>query len=103
MSNKLPLKPIGGNILVKPESAEETTPSGLVISSSAKAEKPQRGQVLALGTGKKDKDGKPLPFNVEVGDVVVFKKYSPDEIEIENQTYLIMEEGDILAVVENSK
>lgn len=99
MSKQLPLKPIGGNILVKPESAEEKTPSGLLISASAKGEKPQRGEVLALGTGRKDKDGKPMPFNVEVGDFVVFKKYSPDEIEIDGETYLIMEENDILAVV----
>lgn len=92
------MKPIGSNILVKPESQDETTPSGLVISASAKSEKPQRGEVLALGTGRKDKDGKVLPFSVEVGDVVVFKKYSPDEIEVDGETYLIMEETDILAV-----
>lgn len=98
MSAKLPLKPIGGNILVLPDQQDETTPSGLVISATAKGEKPQRGKVLALGTGKKDKDGKALPWNVEVGDVVYFKKYSPDEIELEGETYLIMDENDILAV-----
>jgi chaperonin GroES len=97
-NTKLPLKPIGGNILVRPDEQEETTPSGLVISATAKGEKPQRGTVLALGTGKKDKDGKELPWSVNIGDVVYFKKYSPDEIEVEGVKYLIMEETDLLAV-----
>ncbi len=97
-SKDLPLKPIGGGILVKPEAQEETTASGLVISSSAKEEKPQKGTVLALGTGKLDKDGKSLPWNVKEGDVVFFKKYSPDEIEVDGESYLIMDEADVLAV-----
>lgn len=98
-SNKLDLKPIGGNILVKPEDHEDTTPSGLVISAGAKTEKPQKGVILALGTGKLDKDGNALPWNIAVGDKVIFKKYSPDEVEVEGETYLIMEEHDILAVL----
>lgn len=97
-TKSLPLKPVGGSILVKPEVQEETTASGLVISASAKDEKPQKGTVLALGTGKLDKDGNSLPWNVKVGDVVFFKKYSPDEIEVEGESYLIMEESDVLAV-----
>lgn len=97
-SKSLPIKPIGGSILVKPEEQEETTASGLVISSSAKDEKPQKGTVLALGTGKLDQDGKKLPWNIKEGDVVFFKKYSPDEIEVDGDTYLIMGESDVLAV-----
>lgn len=97
-SKKLPLTPIGSNILVKPVEQDETTPSGIVISATAKGEKPQRGTVLALGTGKKDKDGKDIPWNVAVGDEVYFKKYSPDEIELDGETYLIMEEADLLAI-----
>lgn len=97
-SSKLPIRPLGGNILVKPEAAEETTASGLVVAASAKEDKPQKGEVLALGTGKLDADGKEIPWNVSVGDIVFFKKYSPDEIEVDGENYLIMAESDVLAV-----
>lgn len=98
-ATKLPLKPIGGNILVKPDKAEEVTQSGLVIAASKNEEKAQKGEIIALGTGKVDKDGKKEPFNVEVGQRVIFKKYSPDEVEVDNVKYLIMQEDDILAVL----
>jgi chaperonin GroES len=96
---KSTIKPLGGNVLVEPEAVEQTTPSGLVISSSAKGEKPQRGTVIALGTGKLNDKGDKIPFNVKVGDLVLFKKYAPDTIEIDNKELLIMEESDILAVL----
>lgn len=99
MANTLPLKPIGGKILVQPKPEETTTASGLVISSTAKGEKPQQGTVVALGSGKRDKDGKALEWEVKVGDEVLFKKYSPDEVELGSDKYLIMEESDILAVL----
>lgn len=100
---KLPIKPIGGNILVKPtEEDNTTTPSGLVISTSNnKNEKPQVGEIIALGTGRKDKDGKDLPWNVEVGQKVAFKKYSPDEFEFSDESYLIMREEDILGIIQD--
>lgn len=99
-STNLPIKPIGASILVKPEAPEEVTKSGLVIASSASAgERPQRGEVIALGTGKLDEKGNKMPFNVEVGQKIVFKKYSPDEIELDGEKYLIMQEEDILAVL----
>jgi chaperonin GroES len=98
-AKSLPLKPIGGNILVKPLGQEETTPSGLVISATAQEEKPQQGEVIGLGTGRLDKDGNSLPWNVKVGDKVFFKKYSPDELELDGETYLVMDEGDILGVL----
>lgn len=93
------LKPIGGNILVTPVEEEKTTLSGIVLPDTVSKEKPQKGKVVALGTGRLDESGKKLPFNVKVGDVVIFKKYGPDEIEVEGSEYLIMEESDILAVV----
>jgi chaperonin GroES len=95
---KLPLKPVGGNILVKPDGVEETSPSGLVIAASAREEKPRKGKVLALGTGKLDKDGNPVAWNLKVGDMVFFKQYSPDEVEFDGEKYLIMAESDVLAV-----
>jgi chaperonin GroES len=92
------LKPIGGNILVLPLTEEKTTGSGIVLPDTISQEKPQKGEVIALGTGRLTEDGKVLPFNVKVGDKVIFKKYGPDEIEVEDKEYLIMEESDILAV-----
>ena len=94
------IKPIGGNILVKPIEEENKTASGIVLPDTVDKEKPQKGEVIALGTGKLNEDGEKLPFNVKVGDTVIFKKYSPDEIKVDDEEYLIMSEDDILAVIE---
>lgn len=91
------LKPLGGNILVK--AVPEKTVSGIVLPDTVDKEKPQRGEVIALGTGKINKDGQTIPFNVKVGDVVLFKKYSPDEVEMDGEEYLIMDEDAVLAVI----
>jgi len=96
------IKPVGGYILVKPET-ERKTAGGIVLPDTVDKEKPQRGKIVALGTGKLDDKGKKIPFNVKVGDTVLFKKYSPDEIEIDDEDYLIMEENDILAIIVSSK
>ncbi len=99
-AKKVAVHPVGGNILVKAKEVETTTASGLVISaSSAKGEKPQRGTVVALGTGRLDKDGNKVEWSVKEGDEILFRKYSPDEIEIDNENYLIMKEEDVLAVL----
>jgi chaperonin GroES len=101
MANKnVGIKPVGGYILVKPQPEEEKTASGLIIQTSGKGERPQKGKIVALGTGKLDENGKIIPFNVKIGDVVMFKKYSPEEIEIDGEEYLIMQESDILAILE---
>ncbi len=97
--SKITVKPIGEYILVEPLAEEEKTASGLLIQSSSKGERPQRGKVSALGTGKRDENGKLVEFNVEVGQEVLFKKYSPEDIEIEGKSYLLMKESDILAVI----
>lgn len=96
---KTVLTPIGGNILVKPVKIEKLSASGIVLPDTVDKEKPQKGEVVALGTGRITADGKKVAFNVKVGDIVVFKKYSPDEIELEGEEYLIMDEDAILAVV----
>lgn len=93
------LQPIGGRILVLPEEEQQTTASGIVIAPTASKEKPQKGKVVKLGTGGKDKEGNEIKFSVKVGDSVFFKKYSPDEFELDGKTYLIMDESDVLAVV----
>ena len=94
------IKPIGGNILVKAIEEENKTASGIVLPDTVDKEKPQKGKIIALGTGKLNEDGEKIPFNVKVGDTVIFKKYSPDEIKVDEEEYLIMSEDDILAIIE---
>jgi chaperonin GroES len=93
------ITPVGEYILISPLEAEEKTASGLLIQNSQKGERPQRGTIMALGTGKRDDNGKLIEFNVEVGNEVLFKKYSPEEIDMEGKTYLLMKESDILAII----
>ena len=93
------IRPIGGNILVKPINEDKVSASGIVLPETVDKEKPQKGEVVALGTGRKDHDGKQVAFNVKVGDTVLFKKYSPDEIKIDGKEYLIMDEEAVLCVV----
>lgn len=99
MSAKTKIKPLGGNILVEAVSEESKTASGIVLPDTVDKEKPQKGKIIALGTGKVADNGTKIPFNVKVGDIVIFKKYSPDEIEIDETEYLIMNEDDILAII----
>ena len=87
------MKPINDRVVVKPAPAEEKTKGGIIIPDTAK-EKPQRGVVVAAGTGKKDE-----PVTVKVGDNVLYGKYAGTEIQIEGQDLLIMRESDILAIV----
>jgi chaperonin GroES len=87
------MKPIADRVIVKPATADEKTKGGLIIPDTAK-EKPQRGEVIAIGPGK---DGNLM--TVQVGDVVLYGKYSGQEINYEGQDYLIMREDDILVII----
>jgi chaperonin GroES len=92
------LKPLGDRIIVKPKEDEtSTTPSGLVIPDTAK-EKPQLGDVMAVGPGE-FQDGERLPLDVKEGDVVVYSKYGGTEIKFEGQEFLILSSRDVLAVI----
>jgi chaperonin GroES len=91
--SKVNIKPLADRVLVQPEAAEETTASGIIIPDTAK-EKPQRGTVVAIGTGKKDE-----PLTVKAGDTVLYGKYSGTELTVEGIEYLIMRESDIFAIV----
>ena len=93
------LRPLGDRVLVKPEKAEQKTASGLYISSGAQ-EKPQRGEVIAVGAGKLDDKGERIPVDVKVGDVVNYGKYGGNEVKIDGEEYLLMRDSDIYAVVE---
>jgi len=100
MALKLKLKPLGDRLVVKPLEGEEVTPSGIVIPETAK-EKPQKGEVLAVGPGARDEDGDRIKMDVAVKDKVLFAKYSGTEIKIDNEKLLILRESDILAILED--
>ena len=92
-------RPLHDRVLVKPLEAETKTAGGIIIPDTAK-EKPQEAKVIALGTGGLDKDGKKLPFNVKVGDKVLVGKYAGQEVKLDDVTYLLLSESEILAVIE---
>ena len=96
----LNLKPLGERLIVKPIEQEEVTSGGIVLPETAK-EKPQKGDVLAIGPGDRDDDGKRIAMDVSVGNVVLFAKYSGTEVKIDDDKLLILKESDILAIVED--
>lgn len=94
------LKPLGNRVVVEPIEEEEITTGGIVLPETAK-EKPQRGTVLSIGPGERDDDGKRIPLDVALDDVVLYAKYSGTEIKIEGKKLLILRESDLLAIVES--
>ena len=93
------LRPLQDRIIVKRLEEETMTAGGIFIPETAK-EKPQKGEVIAVGNGKKTEEGKILPVDVKKGDKVLFGKYAGTEIKIDGQEYLIMREDDILGIME---
>jgi len=93
------ITPLRDYVVIKQLSREETTASGIVIPDTVKSEKPQEGEILFVGPGKFDDNGKRIPMEVKVGDKVIFSKYTPDEIKIDGEEYLILGEGDIKAII----
>jgi chaperonin GroES len=92
------LKPLGDRVIVKPIVKEEVTKGGIVLPDTAK-EKPQEGEIVAVGPGKLAEDGKRIEMDVKKGDRVIYAKYSGTEWKYENQEYLILRESDILAKI----
>lgn len=90
------LKPMADRVLVKPIEREEVTKGGIVLPDTAK-EKPQEGEVLAVGDGRLSEDGKRIPLDVKVGDRVIYAKYGGTEIRIDDEELIILRESDILA------
>jgi len=95
------IKPLGDNVLVEPASKEEVTASGIVIPDTATKERPEQGKVLAVGPGALDEKGNRIPMEVEKNQTVMFTKYGPNEIKIDNKEYLLVKEKDILAIIED--
>lgn len=94
------LKPLSNHIFIEPVEEEKTTKFGIVLPETAEKERPIKGKVLAVGPGKLNDKGERVVISVKVGDTVLFKKYGPDEIEIEGKKYLVAEENDILAIID---
>ena len=92
------VKPLGDRVLVQPLDEKEVNKGGIIIPDTAK-EKPQKGTVAAVGTGKLDDDGKKIEFTVKVGDKVLIPKYGGTEIKIEGEKYLILREDDVLGII----
>ncbi len=90
------LQPLADRLVVKPSTKEEVTKSGIVLPDTVK-EKPQEGEVLAVGPGKLSDDGKRIAMDVQVGDIVIYAKYGGTEIKIDNEDLIILHESDILA------
>jgi len=99
MADKLKLRPLGDRLIVEPLDQEEKTAGGILLPETAK-EKPQEGKVVAAGAGRRDDEGKLIPMDVKVGDVVIFAKYSGTEIKLNDKKVLILSEKDVLAIIE---
>ena len=96
------VRPLHDRILVKRLEEKETVKGGIIIPDTAK-EKPQEGEVVAVGNGKKTEDGKVIPLDVKAGDRILFSKYSGNEIKIDDVEYLIVREEEVLGVIESAK
>jgi chaperonin GroES len=92
-------KPLNDHILIKPINTDEVSKAGIILPETVNKEKPEKGEVVAIGPGKLLENGERAPMSVKVGDKVIFKKYAPDELPGEEDLMVIKEE-DILAIIE---
>ncbi|HOX21725.1 MAG TPA: co-chaperone GroES [Candidatus Paceibacterota bacterium] len=93
------LKPLADHVIIEPISEDTVTKSGIVLPDTAEKEKPQKGKIIAVGPGKINDKGERIVPEVKVGDIVLFQKYSPSEIKIDNKDYLVAREDDIMAII----
>lgn len=94
------LKPLHSNVIIKPVADETVTKLGIILPDTINKEKPEKGEVVAIGAGRLLDNGQLAPMSVKVGDKVMFRKYSPDEIKVDGQDYLIIKEQDIMLIIE---
>ena len=95
-------RPLHDRVLIKVLDSDEKTAGGIIIPDTAK-EKPQEGEVVAVGPGAKNEDGKLTPMDVKIGDVVLFGKWSGTEVKMNSDEYLIMKESDIMGIITSGK
>ena len=93
-------KPLSNHLFLEPVEEEKTTKGGIVLPETAEQERPIKGKVIAVGPGKLNDKEERIQMSVKVGDLVLFKKYGPDEIELDGKKYLVGDEDDILAIIE---
>jgi chaperonin GroES len=93
-------KPLSNHLFIEPLEDEKITKGGIILPETAEKERPVKGKVLATGPGKKNEKGEIQPMSVKIDDIVLFKKYGPDELELEGKKYLVADEDDILAILE---
>ena len=94
------LKPLGDNIVVKALNKEEKTKSGIILPDTLDKEKPEQGEVIAVGPGKMLDNGNRSVMEVKVGNRIIFKKYSPDDFKIDGQEVLVLSQADVIAILE---
>jgi chaperonin GroES len=94
------LKPLNDHLVIKALSKEEKSKGGIILPDTVNKEKPEQGEVVAVGAGKVLDNGTRQPMSVKVGDKVVFTKYAPHEVKIDGQEYLVISESDVLAIIE---
>lgn len=94
------IQPLGDRVVVQAVSKEEVTKSGIVIPATVEKERPEQGNVIAVGSGRLLDNGQRAPMGVKVGDRILFSKYGPTEIKIEREEYLVIKEEDILAILQ---
>ncbi len=94
------VRPLGDRLIIKALTKEEVTSSGIILPDTADKERPEQGEVISVGPGRVLDNGSLAPMHVKVGDKVVFKKYSPDEVKVDGAEYLVISESDVLAVIE---
>lgn len=94
------LHPLGDRVIVKPAAKEEMTRAGIILPETVDKERPEQGEVIAIGPGRLLENGTRAVMSIKVGDKIVFKKYSPDEVKVENEEYLVISENDVMAVLE---
>lgn len=95
------IQPLHDKVVIKPLTEEEVTASGIVLPDTVDREKPEQGEVVAVGPGKRLESGELAPMSVKEGDKVLFTKYAPDEVEIEDEKYLVIDEEKILGVIKD--
>ncbi len=96
------LRPLNDRLIVKALPKEEVTKSGIILPDTVDKERPEQGEVIAVGPGKLKDNGERVPMSIKAGDKVMFKKYAPDEVKLDNEEYLVLSEYDILAIVETN-
>ena len=99
-TKKINIKPLADRVVVKPlEENDDVTASGIIIPDTVNKEKPEQGVVVAVGEGRTTDDGKVIPIKVKEGDRVLFSKYGPDEVVIDDEDYFVLSESSILAII----